>query len=221
MNNKNLKHIDEYLLFLFDMDGTLVNTEPLHAKAMNKVFHKYNISIDITNAEALERFKGMTDLTVLNTLCPNLSETDYKNMIIEKNIVLKNIFLNLNNEEKKSLTSPGIRSFISHLKKNNKKLAVVSASENEIVNDTLCAFDLIDEFDFWLGRHSTEKTKPSPDPYLLAMKMAEIGKENTIIFEDSPTGLKSAKTSGARVIEVAPFSSENYLKDFSVLITKN
>lgn len=218
---KYLNQIQYFELFLFDMDGTLVNTEPLHARAMDLVFKQYKIEVSMSEEEALEKFKGMTDTLVLKALCPDLDETTRDSMIQQKNQFLKNIFKNLLPQEIIDLTSPGLSELLSYIKANNKKLAVVSASENEVVYETLTAFGLINEFDFWFGRGSTKRTKPHPDPYLEAMKKANMTKEKTIIFEDSPTGIQSARASGATVIEVAPFGKEDYLKDYRNLLIKN
>lgn len=214
-------NINQFELFLFDMDGTLVNTEPLHAKAMDIVLNKNSINISICTEEALERFKGMTDTLVLKTLCPTLTDTNRDQLIAEKNTALKEIFRNLNQAELTTLTAPGIRELLIYLHSQGKKLAVVSASENEIVHETLTSFKLLNQFDFWFGRGSTMRTKPFPDPYTEAMKRVNITKENTVIFEDSPTGLTAAYAAGATVVEVAPFGKEDYLKDYRKLLLKS
>lgn len=219
--SKLIPFFDDIELFLFDMDGTLVNTEPLHAKAMDIVLKKAGISLSISEEEAMERFKGMTDTLVLKTLCPDIDESKRDEMIHDKNQILKIIFKNLTEQELFSLTSPGIRELLQAIRRQGKKLAVVSASENEVVHETLHAFNLYHEFDFWFGRGSTERTKPHPDPYIEAMKKANITKEKTVIFEDSPTGLAAARGAGAKIIEVAPFGKENYLKDFQELLIRN
>lgn len=219
--SKLIPFFDDIELFLFDMDGTLVNTEPLHAKAMDIVLKKAGISLSISEEEAMERFKGMTDTLVLKTLCPDIHESKRDEMIHDKNQILKVIFKDLTEQELLSLTSPGIREFLQNIRQQGKKLAVVSASENEVVHETLHAFNLYHEFDFWFGRGSTERTKPHPDPYIEAMKKANITKEKTVIFEDSPTGLAAARGAGAKIIEVAPFGKENYLKDFQELLIKS
>lgn len=216
-----ISFFDDIELFLFDMDGTLVNTEPLHAKAMDIVLKKAGISLSISEEEAMERFKGMTDTLVLKALCPEIDESKREKMIEDKNQILKVIFKNLTEQELHALTSPGIREFLQSIKQQGKKLAVVSASENEVVYETLHAFRLYHEFDFWFGRGSTERTKPHPDPYIEAIKKANIAKERTVIFEDSPTGLTAARAAGTKIIEVAPFGKENYLKDFRSLLAKN
>lgn len=207
-------NLESFNLFLFDMDGTLVNTEPLHARAMDKVLQKNNINHQIGDDESMEHFMGMTDTSVLRELCPELSDIEIDRLIAEKNIVLRDILLELDTHTKEQLTTPGLHELLSFIKSQKKNLAVVSASENAIVDATLKAFDLIHHFDFWLGRGSTARTKPHPDPYIEAMKKAGFKETETVIFEDSPTGLRAAKDSGASVIEVAPFSSMHYLKDY-------
>lgn len=211
-------NLSNFNLFLFDMDGTLVNTEPLHARAMDKVLQKNHLNHQIGDDESMEHFMGMTDTSVLKELCPELTDHEIDRLIQEKNIVLREILNELDQHTKDQLTAPGLLNLLAYIKEQNKNLAVVSASENAIVEATLKAFDLIHHFDFWFGRESTTRTKPHPDPYIEAMKKAGFPQAETVIFEDSPTGLKAAKDSGAQIIEVAPFSSMHYLKDYRFIL---
>lgn len=211
-------NLDTFNLFLFDMDGTLVNTEPLHARAMDKVLKKNQLNHQIGDDESMEHFMGMTDTSVLKELCPELSDSEIDRLIAEKNQILCEILLELDTHSKEQLTAPGLLDLLAYIKSHHKNLAVVSASENAIVHATLKAFNLLHHFDFWFGRGSTSKTKPHPDPYIEAMKKAGFKESETVIFEDSPTGLMAAKGSGASIIEVAPFSSMHYLKDYRFIL---
>ena len=216
METLNWDYIKQFDLILFDMDGTLVNTEPLHGRAIEVILKKNQLEIKDDVEVLMERFMGVTDSVVLMTLFPHLSENDVIQLIQEKNVVLQTIFNNLSPIEKNQLTSPGIIHFLKKLNEKKITTAVVSASEDIIVSTTLSAFDLHQYFSFSMGRGQTSRTKPHPDPYIEAMKRANINPHKTLIFEDSPTGLQSAKASMANVFPVAPFSKHQYLKNFLV-----
>jgi HAD superfamily hydrolase (TIGR01509 family) len=130
------------------------------------------------------------------------------------------IFLNLSKEEKALYITPGLFDFLKRLKKEKKAIAVVSASEDIIVEKTLECFSIDSFVDLQMGRNQTILTKPHPDPYLEGMKRLNCLPHKTLIFEDSPTGLQSAIASGASVIRITGFAhSEDVLhskerKDF-------
>ncbi len=189
---------------IFDMDGTIVNTEPLHARAAVIVLKDLGFNI---NLEAcLDQFYGMTDTAVLKLTCPSLSDLEIESAIAEKNKHLVALFQNLPEEEKNTYITPGLFDFLKFLKSQNKAIAVVSASEDIIVEKTLECFAITSYVDLQMGRHQTVLTKPHPDPYIEGMKRLNIQAAKTLIFEDSPTGLQSAVASGASVVRITGFA---------------
>ena len=191
-------------VILFDMDGTLVNTEPLHAKAAAIVLNDLGVKIDLM--ASIDQFYGMTDHVVLKKVCPNLTEVEIDECIEKKNVQLIKLFQNLPDEHKEALITPGLFPFLQYLKDANKKISVVSASEDIIVFETLKCFGIDKFIDLQMGRNQTVLTKPHPDPYLEAMKRLGITYNDTIIFEDSPTGIKSAQATNSEVVRVTAFA---------------
>ncbi|MDO9183865.1 MAG: HAD family phosphatase [Bacteriovorax sp.] len=189
---------------IFDMDGTIVNTEPLHAKAAVIVLKSLGIDIDLESC--LDQFYGMTDTSVLQMMVPSLNETEIELAIAEKNVHLIKLFNNLATEEKEQFITPGLFEFLKFLKQENKQLAVISASEDIIVIETLKCFEIYSYMDLLMGRHQTILTKPHPEPYIEGMKRLNTDPTKTLIFEDSPTGLQAAVASGAHVIRITGFA---------------
>jgi beta-phosphoglucomutase len=189
---------------LFDMDGTLVNTEPLHAKASVKVLAELGVKVDLM--ACIDQFYGMTDHVVLKTVCPHLSDDEIDSAITEKNRHLVTLFKQLSHSEKQPYITPGLFDFLNYLKLEKKKCAVVSASEDIIVLETLACFGIDVYMDIQMGRNQTPLTKPHPDPYIEGMKRLNVNAAETVIFEDSPTGLKSAAGSLASVIRITAFA---------------
>ena len=189
---------------IFDMDGTIVNTEPLHARAAVIVLNKQGIDIDLEGC--LDQFYGMTDTVVLKMTCPSLTDAEIDLAIAEKNIHLLEIFSKLTPSEKSQYITPGLFEFLIYLKKEKKQLAVISASEDIVVRETLKCFGIDSHIDLQMGRHQTILTKPHPEPYLEGMRRLNTTHSKTLIFEDSPTGLESAVASGANVIRITGFA---------------
>ncbi len=189
---------------IFDMDGTIVNTEPLHARAAVIVLRSRGIDIDLE--ACLDQYYGMTDTAVLKHACPELTDHEIEVAIAEKNKHLLEIFKNLTHEEKINYITPGLFDFLHALKKEKKATAVVSASEDIIVEKTLECFGITTHIDLQMGRHQTTFTKPHPEPYLEGMRRLKSLPTKTLIFEDSPTGLQAAIASGANVIRITGFA---------------
>lgn len=196
-----VKHKD---VIIFDMDGTLVNTEPLHAKAAVIVLRDLGVEVDLM--ATIDQYYGMTDQIVLKSVCPHLTDAEIDKCIEQKNFQLIKLFNDLPDHEKENYITPGLFPFLQHLKDENKKCAVVSASEDIIVLETLKCFGIDKFVELQMGRNQTALTKPHPDPYLEAMKRLGTTHDSTIIFEDSPTGIKSAYASRASVVRIMAFA---------------
>lgn len=197
---------------IFDMDGTIVNTEGLHAKAASLVLKDMGIKIDLE--AVLHQFYGMTDVVVLKTMCPELSEVEVKNAIDKKNIRLIEMLKIMSKEEKEKYITPGLFEFLNFLKLKNKKMAVVSASEDIVVTETLLGFNIASFIEIQMGRSQTSRTKPHSDPYIEGMKRLGVSPSEAIIFEDSPTGLQSASGTGAETIRITAFTHNQKKSEF-------
>lgn len=189
---------------LFDMDGTLVNTEPLHAQAAVIVLGDMGVKVDLM--ACIDQFYGMTDYVVLKTVCPTLTEDEIAKAIEQKNFELIKLFKALPEKDKSQFITPGLFPFLQHLRRETKKCAVVSASEDIIVLETLACFGIDQFVELQMGRNQTRLTKPHPDPYLEAMKRLNTHVEHSLIFEDSPTGIKSATQTKAQVVRINAFA---------------
>lgn len=96
---------------------------------------------------------------------------------------------------------PGAMEFSQHLKEAGMRHALVSASPRVIVDAVLAGIPQ-HNFEFSVAQGDIERTKPFPDPYLHAAKLAGVNIENCLVFEDSFTGISAAKASGAFVIAI-------------------
>jgi beta-phosphoglucomutase len=186
------------------MDGTIVNTEGLHAQAGSLILKDMGIKMDLESM--MHKFYGMTDADVLKMTCPHLSDLEIQKAIEKKNMHLLQLFKSMKSGEKEKYITPGLFDFINFLKKENKKIGVVSASEDIVVTETLNTFGISRFVDLQMGRNQTKLTKPHPEPYLEGMKRLNATANETLIFEDSPTGLTSAHSSGAHIIRITEFS---------------
>lgn len=194
---------------IFDMDGTLLDSEPVHERALYEIV-KENLSIDLGHLGAA--YVGQSDQQVFKSLLPDL-DFDHLGQLIE----LKNQrVVNLLDEMRPELSS-GIESFLTSLKSEGARLLVVSASEESVVWKTMKASGLEHYFIDCYSRARTAMTKPSPSPYLKAMRDYKVRGEHTLIVEDSNPGLSSALLTGAHVLRFGGFQKGEVSPNFSHL----
>lgn len=222
---EQLNHLSNHHgAILFDLDGTLMNTEPLHAKALSTYFHRDDLE------KLLERFIGVADTDVFYKLQKEklLPATLSLNQFLkDKNETMARLISELSDNEFDHYLTPSLLAFLNHPKIKKIKKAVVSASESLVVERLLQKKDLRKNFVATFYRGLTFKSKPSASPYLLAMRELSLSTSKTMIFEDSPTGTRAALESGALVVRIThnlPDKGQNHsfknlinLNDFSPL----
>lgn len=197
----------QFKAVFFDLDGTLFNSEPLHATALVKAADQ--CKIDLTDIDPLHDFLGMPDPAVYRFLKAsgripdNLSQSSF---ISAKNAHYLAYCRDLSVSEWDNILTAGTRELLKELKLANQLLAIVSASEPEIVEAMVkgAAIDIF--FDHIVARGVCFRSKPSPGPYLTALRHWKLKSNDVLVFEDSPTGKKAAILAGCQVIAVTCFN---------------
>lgn len=174
----------------FDMDGTILNSEPLHFKTIEMLTKKQS-------PYTIDDLYGLSDTDVYPLIKDHL-EHDLDFFLKAKNDLMLDIIpktdINLIFKEE-------MREVLQTLKK-TKKIALVTASEEVITHAILDHCKLSQFFDIIITRQSVKQTKPAPDPYQLALKMLETNESNSIVFEDSPTGIEAARIADIDTVKV-------------------
>ena len=181
---------------LFDLDGVLVNMPDGHYEALTKALRLFGVEIGReehdTYFNGLPSRKKLEELEKQGRLPPGLGEfiNDVKQKYTKELIPLYCV--------------PDYSKIIllNHLKSRNLLLGCCSNSIQETLHLMLKSAHLFDHFDLILGNDEVENPKPHPQIYLEAFKRLKVKPSETIIVEDAPAGIASAKASGARVIEV-------------------
>ncbi len=201
--------VERYKAILFDLDGVITDTMKFHYEAYRQAFEPLGISLtplDVYQAE------GMPSIEVGKTFVKkygvSVGEEQVKNVIEQK----RELYRKLAAGHIKMY--PGVKDTIDLLRNNGIKLALVSGSNRISVTKVLDEIGMADKFDAVVTGADTERGKPYPDPYLKAMNMLGIPGENSVVVENAPLGIKSAKAAGVDyVIAVTTTLPESYLRE--------
>ncbi len=193
-------------LLLFDMDGTLANSEPLHNQAICLILERFHCQYQ---PQALgHELRGFTDFQVYQELVARYPGLEMQLRSPQEFLALKNNFLGklLPSANWEQLLTPGVIPFLQQVKKAPKKIGLVSASDNPIVDLTLRSLHLSSVFDLIIGNQDVTFSKPHPAPYLQAMDYFHMPAHRVLIFEDSANGIKAALASSASVIQITQWA---------------
>lgn len=175
---------------IFDMDGVLVNSEPLHHEVSLVQFEQLNI--EVTN-EIFATFTGNSNKMIYQKIKDRF-QLDYE---IEDLIAAKNrLFIEAFDNKEDLHLMPGVKDLIVDLYFNGMQLVVASSSEMEIIDKVFERFDLNQYFTHKVSGNDFPESKPNPAIFLKAAELAQTPVENCIVIEDSTNGIKAAKAAG-------------------------
>jgi len=201
-----------YSAVIFDMDGVLIDSEPLHQKVGLKMLRDLNIPI---NREMFLRFTGTTVLSMWEILVKenNLKQNpveltvDYNRQIIENLKVSSDVKL-----------MDGVRDVLKNLKSKKIPIALASSSNKELIDEMLQKFSIEEYFDIIVSGSDVKHSKPHPEIFLMAAKKLGISPSKCIVVEDSTNGTIAAKHAGMFCVGYKPSTNSHELKDASVII---
>lgn len=175
---------------IFDMDGVLVNSEPLHHEVSLVQFKDLNI---VVTDELFATFTGNSNKMIYQKIKDQFQLThEVGDLILAKNALFIEAFDN--NEEIHLM--PGVKELIIDLHKNGVQLIVASSSEMEIIDKIFERFDLNQYFTHKISGNDFPESKPNPAIFLKAASYSKAPIEECIIIEDSTNGIKAAKAAG-------------------------
>lgn len=176
----------------FDMDGVIIDTEPLYATGEIKLFREYGVEIPVKDWVL---FRGCNEKTFYDLSMNRYKIIEDREVFVNKgrNYVMAEFEKNLNFME-------GFKSFHSSLINNNIKTALVTASPKEMYKYVDSRLNLTNMFDKVVIGGMANKNKPNPEPYLMAMEMLNVKPLNTVVIEDSVHGINAGLSAGAFVV---------------------
>ena len=190
---------------IFDLDGTLANTDPMHYQIWEEILKKYGMVLDLPFYK--KHISGGTNESIINELLPQLSDSEVTELADYKEATFREIALDL-----KPLN--GLLEFLKWIEENQLKKGVVTNAPPENVDFMLKdALKLADRFNPVILAGVMTAAKPDPAAYKLCLKELGVEAKEAIAFEDSPNGIKAAVGAELYTVGVASTHEPKVLKE--------
>jgi len=195
---------------LFDIDGTLANTDLIHFQIWQQLLQDYGIQIDHSFYQ--KHISGRTNATIVEDLLPQLSPTESDRLGLAK----EERFRELAQDQLQPM--PGLLPLIEWIKLENLQLAVVSNAPRLNAEFILQTLKLEQTFEMVILADDLPVGKPDPLPYQEALRRFDLAAEMAVVFEDSPSGIRSAVAAGITTIGVASTHEHSTLYDLGAAL---
>lgn len=180
---------------IFDMDGLLIDSEPLWNKALRKLIEKYgNPKKYFSTGNAFLGMKQEAELQYL--LDREILSGDLK-YLADRRI---DLVIGIMNKNLQML--PGALALLENLSKQGYIMALASSSPKVVIDYVVKKLKIKKYFTVIISGDSVRLGKPDPEIYLLTSKKLDIKPEYCIVLEDAPNGIKAANTAGMKTVGV-------------------
>lgn len=187
---------------IFDMDGVIVDTEPVHKYAYYQHFKELNVEV---SDEMYASFTGNSTRNVFQQIKAafNLTE-EVEDLILRKRALFNEAF-----DTKPDLfLIEGVESLIKDLYDNNFQLILASSASKSTIERVFNRFNLHPFFTHKVSGEDFPKSKPNPAIFIHAASLAEHSNDNCVVIEDSTNGVEAAKGANLKCIGYNSFHSK-------------
>ena len=192
---------------LFDMDGVIVDTEPLHHKAYFGMFDTLNIEVSEAHYQT---FTGQSTINVCRSLCHHFNLSNNPEDLVQ---VKRNIFKDLFKNDPNLQLLDGVLNLIKEYHENGLTLVLASSASMGTINSVFTRFDLDKYFIAKLSGADLKESKPHPEIFLKAAEISGYDKKHCLVIEDSTNGIKAANAADIFCVGYKSIHSKN--QDYS------
>lgn len=177
-----------FAAIIFDMDGVLVDSEPMHVEAMREVLRPYRVPY---TDEENERFFGFTDLEVFGALGAR-----HDVLPDPRELTRRRAQILVRWTRERSVAMPGVPEVPRQLAALGFRLAVASSSAPEVIEATVDVLGLAPLFEALVSGLEVGRGKPAPDVFVETARRLALPPRVCLVVEDSRNGLLAAKAAG-------------------------
>ena len=178
------RYLHRHLSFLFDLDGTLVKTDPIYHNVWQEILEKFNIPM--TEYIFNQYIQGNNDAYAMKQLHIDPSSYDIKEISLLKDKLFRKYIGEI-------VVIEGAVDYIKKMKEEGHSVCIVTNCNRDTCHAILEYIKIDQYIDYIIIGNECERPKPYPDPYLTAIRSLHTTSNRCIIFEDSKSGILSAK----------------------------
>jgi HAD superfamily hydrolase (TIGR01509 family) len=199
-----------YRALLFDLDGTLAETDSLHLPTWVDVLEPYGIQVD--EEFYRESISGRNTSEIVGDLLPKLSDEENRSVGDAKEARFR--------ERATELESlPGLVDFVELGRERGMSIVLVTNAPEENVQAILLALELNDFFDAVVLADEVEAVKPDPAPYKAALERVGVAAQEALAFEDSVSGISSSVAAGIPTVGITSSQVPEKLREAGAFMT--
>jgi HAD superfamily hydrolase (TIGR01509 family) len=176
---------------LFDLDGTLVDTDALHLAAFQAVLAKHGVAL--TKAQYVEKIMGSSNALIGEAFLPHLSPDDREATIEAKEAAFRSMLGEIQ-------PAAGVAALLDFAEAESIRCAVVTNAPRANAAVVLRALGLTGRLPMLIIGPELARPKPDPLPYLTGLEATGAVAAHSVAFEDSLSGLRAALGAGLAVV---------------------
>ena len=211
-----------YKALIFDMDGTLMDNMPYHKQSWIELFKYYKLELNYDTFD--KKYHKGSLVEIMARLFPETSDIETLRKI---GSYKEELYRELYRPHVKSI--PGLMLFLEKIFQKNIPMGLATMGDQHNIDFTFKALDLKNFFHSTTGGHEVKKGKPHPEIFLTAAEKISVDPSDCLAFEDTASGILSAKAAGMNVIGLTTMfdkktlikmgckrAIDNYTEDFSI-----
>lgn len=179
---------------LFDFDGVVVRSEPLHKRTFLELLAPYNV--EVSDERWYREFAGTGSRHIFEVLVKEYSIGEDVGSLVERRKRIYEGYVRGGALE----VIPGVEGFLKALRGRGIKTAIVSGSHRSNVELSLSILGLAGYFDLIVSGDDLKARKPDPGPFLHAASLLGLRPDECIVLEDSRSGMAAAKAAGMKLV---------------------
>jgi beta-phosphoglucomutase len=196
--------------FIFDMDGVIIDSNPFHKISLRQFCKKYGH--DLSEEQLREKIYGRTNRDWLTNVFGKLEDAQLKKYAEEKEALFRELY------EKDIRPVDGLIGFLEKLDQQKIARAIATSAPRANVDFTLLKTKTEKYFSTILDESFVTRGKPDPEIYLKTAAALNYKPTHCIVFEDSLSGVKSAKSAGCKVVGITTTHTAEELHETDLVI---
>lgn len=190
------QHTFPFKAAIFDMDGLIIDSEPIQSQSLEIMLRKYNKTPQYQENGLIQKVGVSSDENLKRILPQHDIDEDFQTFAAKRRAVYKSLL------EEKLWPMPGLVDLLKLLKEDEIKTAVSSSSSLEGIMYIVKKLEIEKYFNDFVSGRDVPRNKPFPDVYVEAARRLYVDQKDCIAFEDSETGVQAAYDAGIKVIAV-------------------